>query len=71
MVSCRPAKHWPESFKEFVAGHGQDKVLWATDYPLVSFERARRDVEDLGLAAEVKRKLLRENARRALRIDVP
>ena len=69
-TSARPAKHWPESFKEFVAGYGQDKVLWATDYPLVSFERARRDVEALGLPSEVKRKLLRDNARRALRIGV-
>lgn len=69
-TSARPAKHWPESFKEFVAGYGQDKVLWATDYPLVSFARARRDVEALGLAPEVQRKLLRDNARRALRIGV-
>jgi len=69
-TSARPAKFWPESFKEFVRSYGQDKVLWATDYPLVSFSRARADVEELGLPREVKRKLLRENAIRALRIDV-
>lgn len=69
-TSARPAKFWPESFKEFVRTYGQDKVLWATDYPLVSFARARADVEELGLPDTVKRKLLRENAIRALRIEV-
>lgn len=69
-TSARPAKFWPESFKEFVRTYGQDKVLWATDYPLVSFSRARADVEELGLPSGVKRKLLRENAIRALRLNL-
>jgi predicted TIM-barrel fold metal-dependent hydrolase len=67
-TSARPAKFWPPSFLEFVRGWGQDKVIWATDYPLVSFKRAREDVEALGLAREVERKLLRENFLRALKL---
>jgi len=42
-TSARPAKFWPPEFMEFVKGWGQDKVIWATDYPLVSFKRARED----------------------------
>jgi len=68
-TSARPASRWPESFVHFVKTWGQDKVIWATDYPLLSFKRCRDDVEALDLPLEVKRKLLRENAMRAFRID--
>jgi len=68
-TSARPAKRWPESFVEFARGWGQDKVLWATDYPLISFKRCLEDVESLGLEIEVKRKLVRENARRVFGIQ--
>jgi len=67
-TSARPAKRWPESFVEFARGWGQDKVLWATDYPLISFKRCLEDVESLGLEVEVKRKLVRENAMRVFGI---
>lgn len=61
-TSARPAKRWPESFVEFTRGWGQDKVLWATDYPLISFERCLEDIDELGFDPAVKRKLLRDNA---------
>lgn len=67
-TSARPAARWPESFVEFARGWGQDKVLWATDYPLLSFQRCLDDVEALGLEVEVKRKLLRENAQQVFKI---
>ncbi len=69
-TSARPAKFWPDSFKQFVRTYGQDKVIWATDYPLISFAHARNDVEQMGLPSEIKCKLLRDNARRALKIRV-
>jgi len=68
-TSARPANRWPESFVEFVRTWGQDKVIWATDYPLLSFKRCRDDVEALDLPSEVKSKLLRDNAIRAFRIN--
>ncbi len=68
-TSARRAKYWPDSFKEFTRGYGQDKVLWATDYPLISFKDARDDVGELGLPPEIERKLLRDNALKALKID--
>lgn len=67
-TSARPAKRWPESFVEFVRGWGQDKALWATDYPLLPFKRCLDDVDGLGLDDAVKRKLLRENALRVFGI---
>lgn len=67
-TSARAPKYWPPSFVEFVKGWGQDKALWATDYPLLPFKRCIEEVVGLGLPDEVKRKLLRENALRAFRL---
>jgi hypothetical protein len=57
-------KHWPESFKHYLATYGQDKVLFGTDFPVIDPVRATREIEDLGLSQPVKSKLLRENALR-------
>ncbi|MEM2591098.1 MAG: amidohydrolase family protein [Thermofilaceae archaeon] len=40
----------------------QDKVLFGTDFPVVDFVRARREIEELDLREGPKQKLLRENA---------
>ena len=70
-TSARTPKHWPASFVEFARGWGQDKVLWATDYPLLSFERTLGELEALGLGAEVVRKVVRDNALRAFKLEAP
>ena len=47
----------------------QDKVLYASDYPLVPFGRILGQVDEhLGLSPEIKRKYLRENAKRAFKL---
>ncbi len=35
--------YWPKSFVSFIKTYGQDKVLWGTDYPLLSFERCMKE----------------------------
>jgi uncharacterized protein len=67
-TSARPAKFWPPEFLAFVKGWGQDKVIWATDYPLVSFERGRDDIDALGLPLPIQKKLLRDNFLRAAKL---
>ncbi len=64
-TSARTPKHWPASFVEFTKGWGRDKVIWATDYPLLPFKRALVELDDLGLSPEVHRKVVRDNALRA------
>ncbi len=61
-TSARTPKHWPVEFIDFVKGRGQGKVMWATDYPLLNFERTLAELEALGLTEEVFRKVVRENA---------
>jgi hypothetical protein len=43
-----------------------DRVLFGSDYPLLSQERARREVEGVGLSAEVEAAVLGGNAARLL-----
>lgn len=69
-TSARPARRWTDSLKEFAGGWGQDKVIWATDYPLLPFKRTADDVYDCGFSDEATRKILRDNAARVFGIDV-
>lgn len=68
-TSARTPKHWPASFVEFVRGWGRDKVIWGTDYPLLSFERTLAELEELNLGDEIFRKVVRDNAVRAFGLD--
>jgi predicted TIM-barrel fold metal-dependent hydrolase len=61
-TSARPARHWPARLKEFAGGYGQDKVIFGTDYPLLSFKRSVQDVHECGFPEEAARKILRDNA---------
>jgi predicted TIM-barrel fold metal-dependent hydrolase len=54
-------KYWPASFVNYINTYGQDKVIFGTDFPVLDFERTRREIEALGLRPGPKRKLLRDN----------
>lgn len=68
-TSARRARYWPKSFIEFCSSWGRDKVLWATDYPLIDFKTATDEVYDLGFSDEVNSKVLRENTLRAFELE--
>jgi uncharacterized protein len=61
-------RHWGESFVHFANSWGQDKVLFGTDWPVIDPERAVKEVEELNLRPEPKRKLMRENALKLFRL---
>lgn len=62
-------KYWPTSFVNYINTYGQDKVVFGTDFPVLDFERTRREIEALGLRPEAKRKFLRDNALRLYKLD--
>ncbi len=68
-TSARTPKHWPESFVKFAGGYGQDKVLWATDYPLLTFDRTLEELRDLGVSDTAYRKIVRDNTIRAFGLE--
>ena len=65
-TSARTPKRWPASFVEFTKGQGQDKVIWATDYPLLPFDSTLAQLDDLQLGEDVYRKVVRDNLLNAL-----
>jgi predicted TIM-barrel fold metal-dependent hydrolase len=63
-------KHWPKEFVHFINTFGQDKVIFGTDFPVIDPERAIREIEELDLRPEPKRKLLRENTVKLYKLDL-
>ena len=63
-------KYWPKEFVNYINTYGQDKVLFGTDFPVITFERFRDEVENLNLRPDPKRKFLRENAIRVYKLPL-
>ena len=57
-------KFWKPEFVRFIDSWGQDKVLFGTDFPIIDFERATREINELGLKEDSKQKLLWKNTAR-------
>jgi hypothetical protein len=69
-TSAHLPKHFPERLVYWMQRQLQDKVMYASDYPLVPFDRILSQVDEhLKLSPEVKQKFLRDNARRAFKLD--
>jgi predicted TIM-barrel fold metal-dependent hydrolase len=62
-------KYWPANFVNFINTYGQDKVIFGTDFPVLDFERTRREIEALGLRPGPKQKLPRDNLVRLYKLD--
>jgi predicted TIM-barrel fold metal-dependent hydrolase len=62
-------KHWDPAFVRYIDSWGQDKVLFGTDFPVIDPERARTEIDALGLRPSAKRKFLRDNALRLYKLD--
>ena len=69
-TSARGPRQWPDSLVDFAKRWGQDKLIWGTDYPLLSFDRTLTELEDLGVTPEIYKKLVRDNVVKALKLDV-
>jgi predicted TIM-barrel fold metal-dependent hydrolase len=67
MTSAYLPKYLPEELIHFMNTRGQDKVLFATDFPFLPFDRAVETAKALPFRPGVLAKYLRENARRVFR----
>jgi predicted TIM-barrel fold metal-dependent hydrolase len=63
-------RYWKPEFVHFINSWGQNKVLFGTDFPIVDFERATREIGELDLRPESREKLLWRNAARVYGIDL-
>jgi predicted TIM-barrel fold metal-dependent hydrolase len=62
-------RYWKPEFVHFINSWGQDKVLFGTDFPVVDFERATREIGELDLRPEAREKLLWRNTARVYGLD--
>jgi predicted TIM-barrel fold metal-dependent hydrolase len=64
-------KYFPPSLVQQANSLLQDKVLFGSDYPLISVERWLEEFEALPLKPAVRPKILHDNAARLLGLDRP
>ncbi len=61
-------RYWEGRFVDYLRTRGSRKVLFATDYPIVGFQRARTELADHHLPDEVLARFLHDNARELYRL---
>lgn len=69
-TSAYTAKRYPAALVDYMRGHGRRKVLFGSNYPMITPARALDGLETLGLDDEASALFLGENARRVFEIDV-
>lgn len=53
--------YWSKQFVHFIDSWGSKKVIFGTDFPVIDPESARKDIEELEIREESKRRFLRDN----------
>jgi predicted TIM-barrel fold metal-dependent hydrolase len=62
-------KYFPPQLIHYANTLLKDRMLFGTDFPLITPERWLKDFETAGFSEEVKPMILKENAVRMLRLD--
>lgn len=65
MTSAFAPKHVPAEIVAYMNTRGADKIMWASDYPLLPFDRCMAEISKMPLRSEeIRIKFYRDNARR-------
>jgi predicted TIM-barrel fold metal-dependent hydrolase len=67
-TSAYTARRYPAPLVDYLRGHGRKKVLFGSNYPMITPRRALEGVDQLGLDAETRALFLGDNARRVFRL---
>jgi predicted TIM-barrel fold metal-dependent hydrolase len=68
-TSAYTVQRYPANLVEFVRGHGRHKVMFGTNWPMISPVKALQGFDALGCSDEVRSGFLAGNARRAFRLE--
>lgn len=63
-TSAYATKRYPAELVKFMSGHGANKVLFGTNYPMMSSQKALENLDTLNLTEDVKSRFLGLNAKR-------
>lgn len=67
-TSAYKATRYPRELVEYLRGHGKRKVLFGSNFPMLSPSECLAGLDDLGLPPEVRELFLAGNARRVFRL---
>lgn len=62
-------RYYPPQLLHYLKTYGQDKVLFGSNFPMLSLEKCVQQVNELGLADDVKAKFLFQNAQRVFKLE--
>jgi hypothetical protein len=68
-TTAHAPRYWDEKLVRFADSRGKDKVLFGTNWPVVTHDRALKEIPQLGFREESLRKLMRENALAVFGLD--
>jgi hypothetical protein len=66
-TSAYKAKRYPAPLREYLRGHGRRKVLFGSNYPMLTPLDCLAELDEIGLDPEARRLFLGENAMRVFR----
>jgi uncharacterized protein len=61
-------RYYPAQLLHYIKTYGQDKVLFGTNFPQLSLEKAVQQVYEFGLPEEIQAKFLGKNAQRVFKL---
>jgi predicted TIM-barrel fold metal-dependent hydrolase len=67
-TSAYKASRYPPELVAYLQGHGRKKVMFGTNFPMIQFADALKDIQSLGLDDDARRLFLFENARRVFHL---
>ncbi len=68
-TSAYKATRFPAEFGEFMRGRGATKVMFGTNYPMLTARACLEGLDRLGLSEETRAMFLSDNARRVFKLD--
>jgi uncharacterized protein len=68
-TSAYTVRRYPPELVQYMRGHGRRKVMFGTNYPMITAAKALEGLDDLGLDADAKASFLGGNAARVFRIN--
>ena len=67
-TSAYTVRRYPTALIEYIRSHGAAKVLFGTNYPMITPEKALEGIDGLGFTEEIKAAFLGGNAARVFRL---
>jgi predicted TIM-barrel fold metal-dependent hydrolase len=68
-TSAYKASRFPADFVEFMRGRGARKVLFGTNYPMLTASACLEGLASLGLSDDTERRFMAENAQHVFKLD--